>query len=305
MTVVANNRNNIGLLLQALLVWFGCCLILDDSSTVEAFSTESSSVASSTTTTKIFEVCLSPGCIADGAQATLEQLQALAPPGIEVKPGVCCSLCGNGPIVMCPTDKTVKKNRRVSGPKLIALLEETSTSDNEGENDDTNNIIPPALLQGYDLSLQAEEAFNKKDYETVLQLYEEVIEIAFRPAMDLQTAREKVQVDNVNENGIPVGLLWLIKARRNEATAKLAMKDIDGAVLAAQAACNLSRNRCSESLDVLASVYQSKGDIEQEYQALTNMFQLPIDESTLSAPMKNRRRELGFRLSSLERQLSS
>ena len=60
-------------------------------------------VPSNDSTPKLsFSVCLSPGCVADGAQATLDKLQALAPPTVvTVEAGTCESLCGSGPIVSC------------------------------------------------------------------------------------------------------------------------------------------------------------------------------------------------------------
>ena len=62
--------------------------------------------------------------------------------------------------------------------------------------------------------------------------------------------------------------------QQNRALAKMELKDYDGALLAIQASCNLSRNLdCSESLAVLAKVYQYKNDLPGELQALTNLLQ--------------------------------
>lgn len=56
--------------------------------------------------------------------------------------------------------------------------------------------------------------------------------------------------------------------------AKIELKDYDGALLAIQSSCNLSRNiDCCESLSVLAKIYQYKNDIPSEIQALTNFLQ--------------------------------
>jgi tetratricopeptide (TPR) repeat protein len=243
----------------------------------------------------IYEVCVSPGCLADGAQQTLQKLQALAPPGCFVKPGVCCSLCGNGPIVMSADEKKPKKYRKVKGMnKVMEIL----------CGDQVPSPIPHALVEGYEISMQAEEAFQRKSYEEAVSLYGKSISIAFRAAMDLQAAREKTRRDNLSsERSIPVGLQWLIKARRNEASSRLAMGDLDGAILAAQASCNIARNRCPESLEVLAEIYQREGNAKDELQALNNLFDLAVEEKSLSTQIANRRRELGFRRAKLEREV--
>jgi len=103
----------------------------------------------------------------------------------------------------------------------------------------------------------------------------------------------------------PDGLEWLIRARRNEAIARLDLGDIDGAMLAAQASCNLSRNTSAESFQILAEIYQRRDDKVGELQALKTMFSLPVDEDKLPFAAQNQRRELGFRLAKLEREVQS
>ncbi|CAB9497060.1 expressed unknown protein [Seminavis robusta] len=268
------------------------CSIL---SCAHGFSAQPAATSNSVVT---WEVCISPACISDGAHETLETLQALAPPGSVVTTGVCCSLCGNGPVVMNPDDKKPKKHRRVKGQdKILKLLLEDQQQQEEGM------AIPESLTEGYQLSRQAEDAFLKKDHEQAVTLYEKSIDIAFRSAMDLQGAREKRNDDTINKNGIPVGLLWLVKARRNEASAKMALGDLEGAVLAAQASCNIARNRCAESLQVLAEIYQKEGNAKGELQALNNLFDLPVDEKSITTQVANVRRELGFRKQKLEREV--
>jgi hypothetical protein len=240
---------------------------------------------------KMYEVCLSPGCIADGAQVTLDKLQALAPPGVSVKPGVCCSLCGNGPVVL---EGENKKHRRVSGKKLLDLLVE-----------EKGDLSPQqqAIAEGYDLVTEAATALYGKDYSKAVQLYEEGIAKALKPAMDLQEAREQGL-----ENGIvgdeapcvPAGLEWLIKARQGEATARLQIGDSDGAVVAAQAACEVSRNSSPEVFELLHEVFKSTGDESGELSALQALFDLPEPEK-LTTIIANKRRQLGFRLAKLER----
>jgi tetratricopeptide (TPR) repeat protein len=262
-----------------------------------------------------YEVCLSPGCIADGASQTLEKLQALAPPNVIVKAGSCSSMCGNGPVLVVHSsssgaddndDKKVvtKKHRKVSGEKILSLLE------GNDENDSGSTGPPKALIEGYELVLQADDLFTKsKDYAQAVQLYEKALAIAFRPAMDLQTARDQMQKGEDLSSSTtkqPIGLQWLIRARCNEATCKLQLDDVGGALFAAQGACNLSRNTSAEGLIVLSQVYQQKRDAVAELQALQTMFALPVNEgSKLSFAQQNQRRELGFRLAKLEREASS
>lgn len=259
-----------------------------------------------------YEVCLSPGCIADGASQTLEKLQALAPPNVIVKAGSCSSFCGNGPVLVVhsssvgadddPPKVVTKKHRKVSGAKILEMLQ------GNDENDAGSSGPPEALIEGYELVLQADDLFAKsKDYAQAVQLYEKALAIAFRPAMDLQTARDQMQrgEDLSIMTKQPTGLRWLIRARCNEATCKLRLNDVGGALFAAQGACNLSRNTSAESLIVLSQVYQQKRDPAAELQALQTMFALPIvDESKLSFAQQNQRRELGFRLAKLEREAS-
>ena len=145
---------------------------------------------------------------------------------------------------------------------------------------------------------------QKIDFAKAVELYETAIETGFRAAMDPQAAREKAGCDNEAESGIPVGLLWLVQARRNEALSKMETGDLEGAVLAAQASCNIARNRCPDSLEVLAEIYQKGGDAKGELQALTNLFDLPVDKD-LPMQVANKRRELGFRKAKLEREASA
>lgn len=250
-----------------------------------AFSVETPAVS---TVTK-YEVCLSPGCLADGAQQTLDKLQALAPPGNLVVPGVCCSLCGNGPVVMSPNEKTTTKHRRVRNKKIFDLFLDESEPES----------IPEPLIQGFEASLEAEEAFQKNDFEKAAGLFETAVETAFEAAMDLQSAREEAGTENVAKSGIPAGLLWLVQARRNEATAKLELGDVDGAALAAQASCEIAQNKCADSLEVLANVYEKMGDTKAELDALNIYFDLPVEDN-LPTQVANKRRALGFRKQRLE-----
>ena len=114
---------------------------------------------------KSFQVCLSPGCVADGACDTLDKLRAVAPPEVEVGAGTCESLCGNGPVVS-QTDGDDKKviHRRVAGSALVDLLSEYP--------------IHSAIVEGYELVSQAKQHFIKKEYQEAIPLYEQGIQKA-------------------------------------------------------------------------------------------------------------------------------
>jgi len=231
-----------------------------------------------------FQVCLSPGCVADGAHKTLDKLQAVAPPEVNVVAGTCESLCGNGPVVIQPCDKKKVVHRRISGDALLDLLSEYA--------------IDPNLLEGYDLVSQAHDLFMKKVYQDAIPLYEKGIAMALEPSKALLPLDEQVE-----DKGFPQRLEWLVRAYREDAEARLQVGDKDGASVSARAACDLSNNADSPSLDVLATVYQACNDNRGELKALQAMFALPEDPNMPRA-VANRRRTLGFRLAKLEREAS-
>lgn len=279
-----------------------------------AFSKPNPTTTSSTT---VYEVCLSPGCIADGADATFQKLQAIAPAGVTVKEGGCSSFCGNGPVVVSPdtasNNKKPKQYKRVKGKKVLDLLLEAQADIEDGDADSLQlqMPIPEALIQGYEMSVEADDALQCQDYEHAVSLYERAHNTAFRAALDMQTSRDKADETNgddavVSPTGIPVGLLWLVNARKNEAMARLALGDLDGAVLAAQGSCNIGRNRCPEALETLAAIYEQRGDKSEELQALNNLFELPVDDTaSMSRQVENKRRELGFRRDKLQREVNN
>jgi len=271
--------------------------------------------------TTCYEVCLSPGCMADGARQTLEKLQALAPPDVIVKAGTCNSICGNGPVVLEPppgsssssssqsnnkSNKNIVRHRKVSGPKLLDLLFRGSRCE-----------IAPELVDGYGLVVEADDAYAKKEYDRCVELYERAVLVAFGPAKELQMARERAMhrlrddadANNINNNKrAPLaGLDWLVRARRNEASARLELGDVEAAILAAQAACNLSQNTCPDSFAVLAETYRRKGDAGAELQTLQFYFGLPEPAGDEKMPFQkqNERRELGFRLAKLQREAAA
>ena len=96
--------------------------------------------------------------------------------------------------------------------------------------------------------------------------------------------------------------------------AKLELQDYDGALLAIQASCNLSRNLdCAESLSVLARIYQCQGNVAGEVEALTNWLEQPLvlpkerggDAAQKSFALQNERRLAELRLQKLQFQLQT
>lgn len=232
-----------------------------------------------------FQVCLSPGCVADGAHKTLDKLQALAPPQVEISAGTCESLCGNGPVVsQCSKEKNKIIHRRISGDALLDLLSEYAIDAN--------------LLEGYDLVSQAQDLFQKKLYEESIPLYEKGIGMALEPATVLLESDDREEQDEM-----PQRLEWLVQAYREEAEARLQVNDKEGALDSARSACDLSNNADAQSLDVLATVCQALNDAAGELDALKAYFALPEDPN-VSREVANRKRTLGFRLAKLEREAS-
>jgi hypothetical protein len=296
----------------------------------------------------VYQVCLSPGCVADGAEDTLERFQAMAPPHIIIEAGVCSSLCGNGPVVLMNPpehgDAAMKKktpavrHRKVKGDKILELLCAPPPTDHRSRVEEVpvpvvnplndvqamrasliatskpvvkacSTAPPDGLVQGYNVAMDADALFLKKSYEDALKLYQQAVQLAFRPAIDLQNSREVLQrrlklntSRSTNKRSTPPpALVWLIRARRNEAICNLRLHLLDDAMLAATAACNLSRNTDADCFQVLAEIYQTKGDSAGELQALQSSFGFPVDESCLSMQQKNQRRLMRLRLAKLER----
>jgi hypothetical protein len=232
-----------------------------------------------------YEVCLSPGCVADGAESTLLKMQALAPPSLCVQGGVCCSLCGNGPVVFDDN----KRHRKVSETKLLSLL----------YGDEGINLQQEAVLEGFNLVVEADAAMKSNDCEKAVALYEKGLCVGMQAALDLEARRNTLETPE--ERSSTSGLLWLVKARQNEAAAKLKLGDQDGAILSARSACDLSLNAFPEAFELLHEAYHAKGDTKGEMEALWYLFALPEPEK-LSTMQANKRRGLGFRLAKLERE---
>lgn len=230
----------------------------------------------------IYEICLSPGCVADGAGETLSRMRALAPPDVLVKPGVCCSLCGNGPVVL----EGSKQIRKVSGSKIIDLLFGDDGMDSEQQ----------AVFDAFNIVLEADSALQQKEYKKATELYRVALDLGSGPTVALEGRRSP----DTSETARP-GLQWVINARQQEATAKLNIGDFDGAVSSAESACELSQNSSLDALDALQAAYEAKGEKEGELRSLQSYFALPEPEK-LTTMQSNKRRQLGFRLAKLERE---
>mmetsp|Transcript_25813 Transcript_25813/g.39657 ORF Transcript_25813/g.39657 Transcript_25813/m.39657 type:complete len:267 (-) Transcript_25813:28-828(-) len=235
------------------------------------------------------EVCLSPGCVSDGGEATLRKLQALAPPDrLTVKSGTCVSACGNGPVVR-QDEKIIHKRVVAENDFLESLLGEPS---------------PEELVKGYDLVCDAEIAAAEGRHEDAIDLLEKGIQ----PAIQISMSRVN---EAIRENGMDdmsallpsPSLQWLITGYQSLAKAKLQVQDLDGALEAVEKACEMANGSDPLAWELMATVCEARKDIHGEMKALQALFALPVKEK-LPQDVQNRRRTLGFRLAKLERESS-
>jgi hypothetical protein len=166
--------------------------------------------------------------MADGAQGTLEILQALAPPHVIVESRSCTSSCGSGPIVMVTTltndtqddiplsssssslqssSTKIKRVHSQNNDKILSLLHPPPVQDNNNNNISDNNVgnsnsrppCPPVytnvLLQGYRWVEQGNVAFYKhSDYSKALEYYQKAtLGQVYSTAVELQNERDRVQ----------------------------------------------------------------------------------------------------------------
>lgn len=281
-------------------------------------------------------MCHSPGCQNDGAAATFDCLAAVAPPGVAVVKGGCVSLCGAGPVVeVCDpvtaaagTASPIKK-KRVKGRdriyRILSLVDEcASTHDGGGEEGDLAPALKPymrdRLMNGYELSLQANDAFGRKEYQSAVDLYTDAIESGRKAAMLLQEARSgRDEGDVTHHHRFPEGVRWLVTAFKQSCRARLVLKDVEGARRDAFAATIFSQNADGASHECLAEVCAASGDAWGELQAVkAAMAQYARTEEECAKPLPGadaparaaaaktrsfaagRKRELGFRAASLE-----
>ena len=250
--------------------------------------------AAATATTKVLEVCLSPGCLADGAEGLMLKLKALAAPnsGCEIAPGVCCSLCGNGPVAIDPS--TGKKHRRITtDDKILGLLF------GGGGGGDESDPRRSAILEGVNACLEGDEDLRRNNHRGAIRHYARGLAAGMNPAIELAS-------------GGASSLEWVVHALCGEAEAKLGTSDTEGAVLSAGTAYQLSGKTSMKSLEVLREAYETKGDDPRKelevLEALTGLYEdeeerqakLPRPKRKRLSPMEaNKRRTLGFRLDTL------
>lgn len=120
----------------------------------------------------LLRVCQSPGCKDDGDISTLDQMLALAPPGVDIVVGGCVSLCGSGPVVevinnnVDGNSSTRKKKRVKGGDAISSLFDECVPTTMEMP------VLKPHMLErlksGYEMSIQAELAYAAKDYQQAI-----------------------------------------------------------------------------------------------------------------------------------------
>jgi len=227
------------------------------------------------------EVCISPGCVADGAQKTLAKLKALAPPSkVCVENGKCQSLCGKGPVLIQQEDSSERRVnfKYMKDEKLIPFLESCV--------DDDDWSIPNDLLEGYDLVAEGMELFTKKKYnEASLQL-KQGIKQALAPAQSYGGDME-----------------WLVQAHQSLADSLLQQQQQQQQNVAAMDAIQVAIQldpKDGTSYEILARICQANKDEKGECEALeTLLLELP-EPVNPPRDVSNRRRELGFRLKSLQ-----
>lgn len=209
---------------------------------------------------------------------------------MDITQGVCCSLCGNGPVARDPVSG--KKHRKITtNKKIVDLL--------EIENLDPNQ---EAVLEGIDLCLQGHQELKRKNYKGAAQHYAKAIETGMAAAIALGS----------NDDNSIVALEWVIQALCNEGICKLKTADVDGAIVSAGTAYQLSLKTSSDSLEVLQEAYGAKKEARKELEALQALFILyeqqeeaqkglkPARRKRITPMEANKRRTLGFRLSQLE-----
>ena len=235
--------------------------------------------------------------------------------------GGCTSLCGSGPIVeLCDhvDDTQSTKRKRIKDEALINLLDEFTEEDS-----DFTPYMRNRLLDGYKCYIEANEAFELKNYHSAIELYEEAIQNGRKPAMSLQQAREEYTKSICKSSErYPASLDWIVITFRNSCKSRLHLGDIDGARRDAFAATVFSQNNDAASHECLADVCKESGDKIGEYQAVKAAIEQHwVVEQIYSRPMpgidavgraeaakirsnaEERKRELGFRLAKLESEL--
>ena len=209
------------------------------------------------------------------------------------------------------------KRRRIKDDALIGLLDEFF---------ETEQVFAPhlrdRLLDGYSSYIKANEAYEARQYQLAVELYEEALQNGRKPAMALQEAREKYSIvgEMAADGNYPMSLDWIVQTFRNSCRSRLELSDVDGARRDAFAATVFSKNNDAASHECLADVCSQTGDAIGEYQAVKaaieqydkveERYSVPekdavtrAEAAKIRANAETRKRELGFRLAKLDRQL--
>jgi tetratricopeptide (TPR) repeat protein len=266
------------------------------------------------------EVCLSPGCVADGAQATLAKLQALAPPDkVEVLAGGCQSACGMGPVVLQETTAILNSTPKIIHKRMTAADSSNSiTTDHNKdgalwrallEEHSLEGDIHTDLVQGYELCQQAREALlAAKDFEKAVQLYELGIHLAMDyaksnaakaysapsdsdvkkrdavPAQTLPSSANNGSGGTIHNNAVHPCIRWLVDAHCQLAQAHIHTKHLDAALSSAFTAVEISNETDPNCYELLASIYELQNVPQQELEALQHMFALIPDNYEALSP---------------------
>ncbi|KAL3910250.1 MAG: hypothetical protein SGILL_007767 [Bacillariaceae sp.] len=254
------------------------------------------------------EVCLSPGCIADGAQDTLQKLQALIPErsSMTVQKGVCCSLCGNGPVVLNGNQKIRKVS---SNDKILKLL--LQSDGNADGVDSSPSSRSQKILESFDLLDEARAAAKARDFAKATDLFQQGLDVGS------EQVAEGYSLQQVE---------YLVQASQDQARAFIQMtgkdpkeKAIDAAqrsVDLIQGASNANEDKdedavlmsytglesLQDAIEILCkSVPKAPQDLlEREFATLQEL--LDLEPSKLTTLQQNKRRSLGFRLQKLEKE---
>jgi len=245
------------------------------------------------------EVCLSPGCLADGAQGTLSKLKALAPPAsVCVREGKCLSLCGKGPVLIQNPDEKPKRRivlKNMKDEKLVPFLNElisTANDDSGAAETGTENavvMLPDDLVEGYDLVTNGSRMFLEKSYSEAAKHLKSGIDKAFTTSKEWGADME-----------------WMVEAHRTLAESLLVQGPdyYEEALASVKISFDIPSKDYSMSYELLARIYQARNDNEGEYGALKAYFDLP-EPSNPPRELANQRRGLGFRFQKLQREFGN
>jgi hypothetical protein len=216
-------------------------------------------------------------------------MQALAPPHVTVESGNCHSICGQGPVVTnTASSHTITRRVLANSDKLLQLLllfdesssEESNDNDDEKEEEELDSsVVPTVLLQGYDLVQQGHKALEKKLYAEALKYYEQGMALASDVALQRQAIRNNLLAaikddPSTDTNGTVSShddtslVAWLVLAQCGVTQARLATKDVAGALASAQLAWEWSQHTHLPALELLIQIYRLLKQHSDEYQAI-------------------------------------